>query len=186
MVWCDPKPNRGMAKRYMLNLRKHFADVRPTVSLSDGYIKAVQSSKTDYLFVLEHDWVFHTERINHSLAEIMQFMADAGYYHLRFNQFENQPRPWKKLWDVTLTPKTYTLPDGRNLDYCITPCCSNNPHIIDRKRYIGFIKSRLIRVMGGSKGVEELMSRNKYTYGAIYGPLGHEPTIQHLDGRRKR
>lgn len=185
-VWYDPHPNRGMSNKYLANLKNHFDNIHITRSLSDGYTQAIRRSSSDMLFMLEHDWILHRDGITHSLDDIMEAMETGGIYHFRFNRFPNYPRPHTRMWDHTLEPVHTTLSDGRVLDYCITPCCSNNPHILNRKKGLEHIKSGLIRCMSGSRGIEEIISRNKYTYGAIYGGMGYEPTVTHLDGRGRR
>ena len=176
-VWMDPHPNTGAADRYLSNLQSHFQHVRTTSSMSDGYVKAVLESKSEYLFMLEHDWLFIKERITHSLDEIMAVMAAAGITHFRFNKRANTVAGWDRSLKAGST---------NGMDYCLTPNLSNNPHIIHRETYVSHIKRGLIRVLPGSKGIEEVIGANPYTYGAIYGPMGYEATIKHQDGRRKR
>jgi len=43
----------------------------------------------------------------------------------------------------------------------------------------------MIKKSGTSKGIEENIS-NKGITATIYGPLGHAPTIKHLDGSEKK
>ena len=176
-VWMDPHPNTGAADRYLSNLQSHFQHVRTTSSMSDGYVKAILGSKSDYLFMLEHDWLFIKERITHSLDEIMDVMAAAGITHFRFNKRANTVAGWDRSLKECHT---------NGMDYCLTPNLSNNPHIIHRETYVNHIKRGLIRVLPGSKGIEEVIGASTYTYGAIYGPMGYEATIRHQDGRRRR
>lgn len=176
-VWVDPHPNRAAADRYLTNLQSHFRDVRTTSSMSDGYVKAILGSKSEYLFMLEHDWLFVKDRIRHGLDEIMAVMASAGITHFRFNKRANAIAGWDRSLKECRTG---------GIDYCLTPNLSNNPHIIHREKYISHIKRGLIRVLPGSKGIEEIIGANPYTYGAIYGPLGYEATIKHQDGRRRK
>jgi hypothetical protein len=68
-VWCDPNPNISQAHQYILNLREIFPTVRLSQSLSDGYIKAINKSRAEYLFMLEHDWEF-LPSITHTLEEV--------------------------------------------------------------------------------------------------------------------
>ncbi len=174
-VWCDPKPYVAKYKAYVRNLLKNFSKVVQTVSLSDGYIKAIKNSKADYLFMLEHDWIFQTELINNSLNEILEIMNTYEIYHLRFNKRQNIVTKWDRF-----------LQEQKCGDfvYCRTPILSNNPHIIHRKTYLDFIKKGMIRVMLGSDGVEEIISKFHGTWGAIYGGLDYPATVQHIDGRR--
>lgn len=177
-VWCDPNPNRGAADAYLSQLKGLFQDVQTSRSLSDGYCKAVMRSDAEYLFILEHDWLFVKSRIRHDLAAIIDAMKSAGLYHFRFNKRANNIGGW----DTTLKPGRA----GNGIEYCLTPNLSNNPHLIHRETALSYIRSGVIKVLPGSKGIEEKLAENPYTYGAIYGGIGYEATIKHQDGRRRR
>ena len=145
-----------------------YKDGVNSTGLADGYIKAIQSNTDDYLFMLEHDWEF-IRKPDHSLQEICEMMKRDGITHLRFNKRENII---KKKYDTWLTDKGW---------YCETPFVSNNPHIIDRKAYLEYIKNGWIQRSKGSKGIEEIIS--KHINGAVYGRLGHPQMVRHLNGR---
>lgn len=171
-VWYDPKPNVENSDKYLLNLKKIFPTINITTSLSDGYIQAVRNSKSDFLFMLEHDWKF-LPSINHSLEEICELMAEDQLVHLRFNKRDNKPiRLDKRLEQV-----------NSKIQYCLTPFLSNNPHIIQRKNYLERAFSYLKKETG-SKGIEQRLKRVKSLKGAIYGPLNYIQTIEHLDGKK--
>ena len=70
------------------------------------------------------------------------------------------------------------------MSYCETSCLSNNPHIIDVKKYREKCLP-LIQVKPGSKGIEENLTHVGLT-GGIYGPKGYEKTVKHIDGRRSK
>ena len=144
-----------------------WKDGENTKGLADGYIKAVESCTEDYIFMLEHDWEF-IRTPKHSLKEIVEMMRKEGIVHLRFNKRVNAPA----VLDRTLEDKGW---------YCETPFVSNNPHIIDRKAYLTYIDNGWIQRHGGSKGVEEVIS--KHINGAVYGGLGYPQVIHHLRGR---
>lgn len=163
-VWCHSKPNHP----YVKSLNK-FNNINFTNSLADGYIKAIMTSKSKYLFMLEHDWEFL--KIDHSLDEIIYLMDNDGLHYIRFNKRKNTPAKWDRwLKEV-----------NSSISYCITPNVSNNPHIINRKMYLKYVKNGWIVDRGGSKGVEEVISN--HIDGVLYGPENHPPTIKHLDGR---
>lgn len=186
-LWCDSHgPKERFFIHYKKNLLKYFPAVNKTRSLSDGYIRAIIDSDADYLFMLEGDWIFEKDRIRHSLDEIIINMEKTGIYHLRFNKRENQV----KAWDKSLNPYSARHHDKNENDnlfhWCETPILSNNPHIIERAKYIEFIRKGYIIRLPGSKGIEELISTVPETWGAIYGPLGYPATVKHLDGRKNR
>ena len=173
-VWCDPNPNTNFSKEYSEKLSKLFPKVVPTVSLSDGYTKAVRSSDCDFLFMLEHDWIF-LPTITNTLEEILDQMQDDKIMHLRFN---------KRQTVVKLSDKFLTEKKGKSFSYCVTPSVSNNPHIIARKLY-SKKALKYLQSTNGSKGIEEVLSSQKEILGAIYGPLDYPKTCEHINGRQK-
>jgi hypothetical protein len=140
---------------------------RKTESLSDGYIKAIEQSNADYLFMIEHDWTFVAENIAHTLPQIAQLMQRDSVHHLRFNKRQNR----LAVWDKWLNEKEW---------YCETPQCSNNPHIVNRSEALKWIANGWIERVPGSGGIEKPLS--KHVDGAIYGKLNHMPCIDHTDG----
>ena len=173
-IWIDPNPNNLIYKTYLKDLTKHFKILHTTTSLSDGYIQAIKYYKTDYLFMLEHDWIFRKENIKHSLYKIMDAMQSNGIYHLRFNKRVNE----KTGWDFKISEC-----GDDNFKFCKTNNVSNNPHILHRKTGLEWIKKEWIKIMPGSKGIEERHLKNSETWGAIYGGLNYPQTIQHLNTR---
>lgn len=181
-VWCDPKPNFKMSKYYIEELRKYFPFVYKSDSLSDGYIKAVNSPyNDDFMFMLEHDWQFNKQLIKHSLEHICLYMKFAKIYHLRFNKRQNVVSGW----DIGLTEQNMLNgADGQYFSYCETSVLSNNPHIIDVKTYREKCLP-LIQIKPGSKGIEENLTHVGLA-GAIYGPRDYPACVRHIDGRRSR
>jgi hypothetical protein len=175
-VYCDPKPNFKMSKFYFEELQKYFPFVYKANSLSDGYIKAVNSPyNEDFIFMLEHDWQFNNQLIKHSLEDICHAMELLNIYHLRFNKRQNIVSGW----DIGL--KEISI---YGFTCCETSVLSNNPHIIHRETYIKKCLP-LLQVKPGSKGIEENLTHCGLT-GAIYGGLNYPATVKHQDGRRSR
>ena len=170
-VWCDPNPNTDQAPSYMANLRELFPLVHETRSLSDGFVRAIESSTAPYLFMLEHDWRF-LPTIQHGLTDIMAAMEAQDLLHLRFNKRANIAKKSDRALQAVDYPR---------MPYCTTGFLSNNPHIIHRERYI---KRALqwITVREKTFGIEKDLSQGHLT-GAIYGSAGHPATIEHLDGK---
>lgn len=174
-VWYDPKPIEKHADKYEINLKKLFPIIHRTTCLADGYIKSVKNSNADYLFMLEHDWVFNKENINHTLSEICKCMEQEDLFHFRFNKRKNI----EKVWDRKLTENT-----NSSVPYCLTPSVSNNPHIIHRKRYVEKALPHL-KLNGGSYGIEQELLDIEELKGAIYGLKKYPQTVTHLDGRNR-
>jgi intracellular sulfur oxidation DsrE/DsrF family protein len=174
-VFMDTNPNTRKASEYYENLLKIFHHCHFTNGLSMGYLESIQNSDADYLFQLEHDWQFNKSQIIHSLREITEIMYDQGIYHFRFNKRKNKIA----VWDTQMQEMDY-----HGFEYCVCNNLSNNPHIIDRKKYAKEIIND-IEIVPGSKGIEEELNRTGKYYTAIYGGLNHPATVTHLDGRKE-
>jgi hypothetical protein len=106
-------------------------------------------------------------------------MSAHGLYHLRFNKRQNIV----SSWDIGLTEKYYPL-NGKVFQWCETSVLSNNPHIIEVKKYREKCLP-LLQIKPGSKGIEENLTHVGLV-GAIYGPKDYPATVHHIDGRRSR
>jgi len=180
-VWVDRQPNLERWEEYVVNLRKIFPKVETEVGgLSHGYHTAAFKSPAEFLFMLEHDWEFYADRIPHTLDQIIDGMRKDNILHLRFNRKlgGNQPDGHASLGhDIDWEDH-----EGSVFPYSTVKQVSNNPHIINRERwvkectphthYIGFTKVH---------GLEEYLTASPIR-GSIYGPRGHPPTVYHTDG----
>ena len=173
-IWVDPHPNKDKYSDYLSFLKKHFKEVNKTKSLSDGYIKAINSCTHKFSFMLEHDWMFFKDRINHSLEEILFYMDKYKLPCLRFNKRSNKAKGWDH--------EPEELGD-KNFKFCKTNCVSNNPHILNKALYIKNGYYDCINISTGTGGIEKELTRKKNLFGYIYGPLGHPNIISHLDGK---
>ncbi len=173
-VWCDPNPYLDSASLYITNLKKIFPIVNLSKSLSEGYVRAIKKSNSDFIFMLEHDWEF-LPTINHSLGDIIELIYNEGITHFRFNKRSNIPRKF----DINLKE----IKHG-DIHYCLTNGVSNNPHIIDRKKYIQEAL-KFIQISEKSRGIEKQLS-NQGIRAAIYGGKHYPATVLHKDGKRTR
>ena len=171
----DKNPCFQYAESYKKNLLKYFDTVIDTNSLSHGYIKSVIRAKTEFIFQLEHDWIFNNN-ISHSLEMIVDAMKKYKLYHLRFNKRENIV----STWDKKMIEKGDEL-----FKYCITNNLSNNPHIINKRKYVDLVKRKIIKKSTGSLGIEHELLKHPDLEDAIYGPAGNPATVTHTDGRVK-
>jgi hypothetical protein len=177
-VWCDTTPNVLAADEYIKNLREVFSTVSVTSSLSDGYVKAINQSTASYLFMLEHDWEF-LDTITHSLNEIVCEMEHWKHWYMQFHQHNNNEIIGRE--GLRERARLEVLPYV-SVPHCSTTHVSNNPHVIHRQRYIDTALKH-IKIREGSEGIEwELIKTRKLT-GTIYGSLGHQKTIRHLNGK---
>lgn len=173
-VWCDINPNTKSSDEYISNLKKIFNNVNLTGSLIQGYHTAIKNSNSEFMFMLEHDWDFIHKNISHTLPKIIEGMRKDNILHLRFNKRANQDA---QGWDLNLEEIK-----GSVFDFCMTDCVSNNPHIINRQRWIDEAVKYIDTRCSGAYGLEELLTRSPIR-GAMYGPLGHPATIYHTDGK---
>ena len=176
-VWCDRNPNVEASEEYINNLKKIFPIVNHEVGgLSHGYHLAAKNSNSEFLIMLEHDWDFIAKNIHHTLPQLIDGMRRDDILHLRFNR-----RPQGNIsmeMDTGLAPVK-----GKVFDFCTTPLLGNNPHIINRQRWLDeAAKHTHYMGFGGAYGLEEFLHASPLI-GALYGPLGHPPTIYHTDGK---
>lgn len=170
-IWCDCHPNLPQAGQYLINLRQKFPRVIETQSLSDGYTQAVRTSQASWLFMLEHDWEF-LPTITHDLETIVEVMQEERILHMRFNKRSNVAKKSDRALQGI---------DHQRMPYCTTGFLSNNPHIINRGRYV-IEALPLIHVREKSFGIEKDLSAGGLI-GAIYGPADYPATILHKDGK---
>lgn len=177
-IYLDPGPNNPAFERYRENIIKQFG-IEPilTSSLSDGYIKSIRGSEADYLFQLEHDWIF--QNIKNTIPEILAAMVAAGIYHFRFSKNPNTITEQLMKWQTVMVEK-----EAAGIKYCETDNLSNNPHIIDRKYYLKNLIDK-ISILPGSRGIEGNLTK-KGLIGCQYGGLDYPRTIIHLQGRKTR
>jgi hypothetical protein len=180
-VWCDKNPNQEKAFEYIDALRKIFPVVNHEVGgLSHGYHLSVFNSKSEFLFMLEHDWQFYADRIPHTLDQIVDGMRKDNILHLRFNRklHGNHPDGHASLGQ----DMDWVDYEGSVFPYSMVNMVSNNPHIINRERWLKEAAPHAHYVgFGKSYGLEEYLTASPIR-GSIYGPRGHPPTILHTDG----
>jgi pyruvyltransferase len=167
-VYLDPRPREDLFDEYRKHLESEFGRVVKTESLSDGYIKSIDEATTPYLFQLEHDWKF--QNITHTLDEIIDLMRKDQIYHFRFSKLINHHIRAFRKW------QSYILEKGDKIKYCETDNLSNNPHIIEVKKYRDI--RWMIKKEKGSMGIEQNLTR-KGLVGCQYGGLDYPPTIVH-------
>lgn len=172
------------------------ANIIKTKSLCDGYIQAVKMCKTDYLFFLEHDWIF-LDNIKHTIQELINFMDNNKDINcILFNKLVNRPLNYQTIKQLK-----------KEIPVCLTNRQSNNPNILRIKHardfrvplineagcslhkeiyYFKFPGFKLSNICGGIECelTQFCDSRDKIVKlgTVIYGPKGNLPTIVHSDG----
>lgn len=180
-IYVDPHPNFAAFKKYARALTQRFGcEVVQTTGLAEGFVQSIENSTEDYLFQLEHDWVF-TDAIKHSLPEILEVIQAERLYYMRFNRFPNTWTEREAKWQTFVEEKHTNAAGGMN--YCLTDNLSNNPHILDRQYYLTHFVKRIDRTLPGAGLVEEVLTRKGYV-GTLYGGLNYPPTVIHTDGRK--
>src|SRR5690606_7801976 len=72
-IYVDPNPNKGKFKKYTEKLAERKFYVEKTKGLADGYLRAIHQAAQDgaeFVFMVEHDWQFQPDNIEHTLADI--------------------------------------------------------------------------------------------------------------------
>ena len=142
---------------------------------------AVRGSDKEFLFMLEHDWLFNKEHIPHTLDQIVDGMRKDNILHMRFNRKVHGNHP-----DVHASfghDMDWVDYEGSVFPYAMVNAVSNNPHIINRQRWLAEAAKHTHYVgFGQEYGLEEYLTGSPIR-GAIYGPRGHPPTIVHTDGK---
>jgi hypothetical protein len=175
-VWCDPNPNTAQSSQYISELKNIYPTVEISNGLADGYLQAVKSSESDYLFMVEHDWLF-LPSITNTLDEIIVDMEINNLWYLLFNKFHNfAPSHHAPVGDFVR---------GQHIDFYPTARISNNPHIINKNFYIenaiGYIKPE----RGGALGIEQELTASPLV-GSVYGSQNTTATVYHIDGRKSK
>ena len=174
-IYCDPNPNPKDYDEYAREIEKQTG-IKPikTTGLDNGWIMALNNATTKYLFMLEGDWQFYPDSIHHSLDGIKKMMSDNKLWFLLFNKHRNDKELNGTKW------QTYF--DETDKDYCLSDRFSNNPNILE----VDYFKKNIVPMVnwtiGGAGRIEE--SLQKKVHIAVYGKLGNERTIKHLNGRR--
>lgn len=173
-VFVDPQPEESNLDNYIEEINKNIPchEVVITNGFADGYIKSTTICESDYLFQLEHDWIF-TDAVTHSLAEIVSLMKGINAEHLRFNKRANVVHG-----EDVLVEQSY-----EGMKYCRTPIRSNNPHIVKKRAYLDNWNSKidLSNTPKRADGVENMLRR---AGGYVYGPMNTPQQVIHTDGRR--
>jgi len=179
-VFIDPQPCPEKLDSYIEYISKEawlpqygslIDELFVTNGLADGYIKSTQVCDTDYIFQVEHDWIF-LDTIKHDLGFLINCMKEQSMHHLRFNKRANIHKPWDRLTPISVL----------GCDFCKTSIRSNNPHIIDRQSYLNKWNSYidLSNTPNRADGIENKMVGLD---GYIYGGFQYPQQIQHVDGR---
>ena len=178
IIFVDKNPNVTNFILYHNMLKDFFAKygfkIIGTNSLSEGFLYSIKNISSKFVFQLEHDWIFIKNNIKHSLEDMLINMDKENIEYLRFNKRYNIIA----AWDTSLQE----VINSNGFEYTIVNNISNNPHIINRDKYIDEEYYKLIKLQKGSNGIEENL-QNKLKKGVLYGKLNYPPTIIHLDGR---
>lgn len=185
-IYLDPHPKSSAAEEFRRRLSE-FGNVVLTNGLLDGYKKSLYNVKTEYTFQLEHDWQFLCQNINHSATQIVSAMKALKLDYLNFGKQSNVPKPFRRNGERNPWPNRQVIPYGMwgNLSICRNMGRTNNPHIIHVPTYRYYAQKYLPKSARGAQGLERVLTK-ALGFGFIYGPLGHPPTIGHLNGRCQR
>lgn len=179
-IFIDPQPNESMYGQYSRSVKEYFLkeDIQCTVhktnGLADGYIKSVNICETDYIFQIEHDWIF-LDTIKHTLSEILECMIMENIEHLRFNKRKNVNAVNERLCEVEIN----------GIKLCRTTKRSNNPHVIDRGSYMNKWND-YIDLSNTPKRADGIENKLVGQTGFIYGGILYPQQIKHTDATNER
>jgi len=177
-VYVDPNPNKGKYKEYTDLLTERGFFVEKTKGLADGYLRAVHQAYEDgaeFVFMVEHDWQFQPDNIEHTLADITFRMKKDNIPVMLFNKHVNDDKLNGTKWQGYFEPVPKKF-------YCKTDRFSNNPHIINVEMFKKMYMDMVDWTVPGAGHIEQ--SLQKKVDIAVYGMYGNEPAIKHLDGRK--
>ena len=182
-IYVDLYPHGENIETYTQALQQLIpnAEIIRTSGLADGYHQSIKNAASDYLFQLEHEWVF-LDTIEHTIGQLLNCMMVHNMKYLRFNKRPNCATGTS--WDRHFAPETVC-----GVDFCRVEMPSNNPHIIDARHYNKYHtdpdpyhpeRLAIEPKCDGSKGVEDKL---RGLYGYVYGGLDHPAVVEHIDGR---
>ena len=148
-----------------------IVELHSTRSLVDGYVRSLELSRAEVVFQLEHDYLFDTNRIGHSVFDIAKAMRTACIPYLRFNIGPNRDNELDRVSPI----------DMAGIPACKTVIFSNRPHLLDRAYALQHYVPRMNQAGRGCRGIEKELTEAIGT-GWIYGPVDHPPAILHIDG----
>ena len=190
-------------EKYLNNLKEieylRDSEFIKTKSLCDGYIKAMNMCDTNYLFFLEHDWIFNNN-IKNSMQELITLMdKNIEVNCILFNKLKNTPTSFQQFYKskqfqipLLLTNRQSNNPNLIRVSHAkdvrikllSDNGCSCHPGIefyyninnMKIPNYCGGIECELCKYCGQDKNIVNQLG----TY--IYGPINYNETIYHSDG----
>lgn len=177
-VFVDPNPNPDKYDEYVKKLKDYGFYVVKTKSLADGWVKAMDAAEfegAEFLFMVEHDWLFDPDNINHTLADITFRMKKDDLSVMLFNKHKNDEALNGTKW------QSYFKPVPKRF-YCLTDRFSNNPHILNIQKFRDKFFNMVDWDVPGAGQIEQALQKNVEI--AVYGNYGNGPAIKHLDGRK--
>jgi hypothetical protein len=185
-IYIHSEPNKEKYNVYYNAVNDYFSKfgkpyiIQKTNGLADGYVQSTHDSKTEYIFQLEHDWIF-CDTITHSLKDILDAIKSKNIEYFKFNKRINGDRPKHK--------EDMVEENINDIPFCkITKGYrSNNPHIIHRETYLNKWNKKIIEwpKRHGADGIEQ-MFRSLRAGGYVYGRYRHQPSIKHFNGKVNR
>lgn len=186
-VYIDKNPlnDNKVLKGYISKIKEYINpyNIKIMNSYYDAFVDAVESSNSMFNFMLEHDFIFIKDRIQHNLHTCMQQMIYDNIHHLRFNVLSNF-----KNFNQHEKYNCYQEIKGKFLNYCTTKNPSNQPNLIRLDTYRKDMLPILKKYSGkkiNTWGTEDhyYNSDMSHTVLAVYGDKNCLETIKHTEGR---
>ena len=179
-IFIDNNPYKKNYDNFLKNLKKYFSSMKTnavfykTKSLVDGFAKTFDICDTQFIFNLEHDWIFYKRNIMHTLDEILNSIQDEEVSIVKLHSHSIREDTYSKKLN-----KTYF----NNIKYYQCSSTSNYCQIINRERY----KKKYLKLIDlnaiKSYGIESNLQNVSDNY--IYASKNNLRAIQHINGRIK-
>jgi hypothetical protein len=195
----------GWARQYF-----NQVDVQCASTLAAAYCSALFDSRTPFLFLLEHDWLFLPQRINHSMDQFLALMENSAVSYLRFSKNMNNGKCMKRGTEDSLVERAM---EGTKttMEIVSDHRFSQNPHIasvnamkliassecaiqppVTHTRFEASLTEFCQRAFLAGKQWDwactncqcHLVEQYRPCRIFVYGSEGNPQTVFHMDGRR--
>lgn len=160
IVYVKDEGDAKIYNKYTKKLGSYGFYCEKVRDYEDAKRKAVDTCETKYLFMLEDNWYFDTDEVQHSIQDLTYWMSTSGLSVLSLNDRDN-----KKTHKVLMCEI-----DGKPL--CLTNRVGPKPHIVNVARF------RQVLLLHSPE--EAVMILSELDEVAVYGGYGKVRTVARL------
>lgn len=194
-----PNKNKSHIIKYENYLRQSFdAKLYITSGLADGWMKSLELSETEFIFHLEHDFIFVKEKIHQDLKTLQNIMLRNDLFYLLFPRSLDTEYDVYKDWDVYLKTGERPTPyfpiaevTYEGVKFRKLTGLSNNPQLLHKERYknkaLPYLTKNHNRIVyERDYGVEQNLKDYNGEGAILYGGQGENDIVYHINGRGQR